>query len=49
LSRLTPLTWMILSILLLLLGFAGATVWRNAQSAAGASVGLVQRLATPKP
>lgn len=49
LARLTPLSWMILSILLLLLGLAGAAVWRNAQFADGASIPLTQRLATPQP
>jgi hypothetical protein len=48
-ARLTPFSWMILSILLLLLGLAGATVWRNAQVAGGGSIPLTQRLATPQP
>ena len=46
-ARITPLTWMIVSILLLLLGLAGATAWRSATGAQ--SVVLSQRLATATP
>ena len=49
LARLTPLTWMVLSILLLLLGLAGATAWRSAQLHGTVTVPLSQRLATPTP
>ncbi|MCX6018904.1 MAG: hypothetical protein NTZ50_10470 [Chloroflexi bacterium] len=40
---------MVLSILLLLLGLAGATAWRSAQLHGTVTVPLSQRLATPTP
>jgi hypothetical protein len=46
-ARITPLTWMIVSILLLLFGIAGATMWRSATGVQ--SVTLSQRLATATP
>ena len=49
LVRLTPLTWMIVSILMLLLGLAGATIWRSAQPDGLMQAGLAQRLATATP